>query len=73
MSNNGNYGYFGTGSTGYAHYMQSFNATSSSNYSKSSHQYISKESDGGDFFWIIIALLFSPILIPTLFIKFLLD
>ena len=74
MSNNGDYGYFGKGSTGYAHYMQSVNeTTSSSNYSKSSNSHTSKESDDGDIFWLIIGvvllILLRPITIPAFLIK----
>ena len=74
MSNNGDYGYFGKGSTGYAHYMQSVNeTTSSSNYSKSSNLHTSKESDGDDIFWFIIGvalfILLWPITIPLFLIK----
>ena len=72
MSNKGNYGYFGTGSTGYAHYMQSFNeTTSSTNYSKSHST--PEESNKDDTLWdiigIIIFLALLPITIPVLLIK----
>ena len=72
MSNKGNYGYFGTGSSGYAHYMQSFNeTTNSTNYSKSHST--PKESRDDDTIWLIIGIIFflalRPISIPVLLIK----
>ena len=73
MGNKGNYGYFGTGSTGYAHYMQSFNeTTSSTNYGKS-HSTPKESNDDDDILWFIIGIILClaawPITILVLLIK----
>ena len=73
MGNKGNYGYFGTGSTGYAHYMQSFNeTTSSTNYGKS-HSTPKESNDDDDILWLIIGIILClaawPITILVLLIK----
>ena len=67
MGNKGNYGYFGTGSTGYAHYE----TTSSTNYGKSHST--PKESNDDDILWFIIGIILClaawPITILVLLIK----
>lgn len=71
MSNKRNYGYFGTGSSGYAHYMQSFNETTNSTDCSKSHS-TPKESKDYDMIWLIIGIVFflalRPISIPVLLI-----
>ena len=59
MSNN--YGYFGTGSTGYAHYMQAFNETTSSrSYSKPVKS--TKDSSDEDMRMILV-MVFAPVIL----------
>lgn len=75
MSNNGDYGYFGTGSSGYAHYMQSFNeTTSSNNYSRPKNTTSSNQDDCAE---LLLTIIFAPITIPLFiiaeFLRFLLD
>lgn len=72
MSNKGDYGYFGTGSSGYAHYMQAFNSsTKSSGYSSSKAPEENNDIDN-PLIWILI-LPFLPLYFIGMFVKFLLE
>lgn len=65
MSNN--YGYFGTGSEGYAHYMQAFNETTSSRgYSKPVKS--TKDSSDEDMRMILV-MFFAPVILPLYCIR----
>ena len=72
MSNK-NYGYFGTGSSGYAHYMQSFNETTGSNsYSKpNTHSESCQVSPWEKMVMIMFAPVLLPVYLIALFVKFL--
>lgn len=67
MSNKGDYGYFGTGDSGYAHYMQAFNETTASHsYSKPVKS--AKDNSDEDML-MILAMLFAPVILPLFCIR----
>lgn len=72
MSNKGDYGYFGTGSSGYAHYMQTFNSTTKSSGRSSTKASQKSNDDDNPLIWIFL-LPFIPLYIIGMFVKMLLE
>ncbi len=72
MSNKGDYGYFGTGASGYAHYMQAFNSTTKSGGHSSTKASQKSNDDDNPLIWILL-LPFLPLYFIGMFVKFLLE